>query len=154
MLFFTGVDIVVIYIKNISLKFQKNWSWFWSPQKTLNNLQPTYNWKRQSCSIYRVHGIQNNRLDLSVSTQKSLSKKMHRVPRYCTKWPKTAGLVWTLDFWHILLNISGPSAYFSKPIAALKLWAQAGCFEYHEPYKLNDFFLVISRFWRGDQNQP
>ena len=48
---------------------------------------------------------------------------------------KYAGLVWWPGFWHILINISGPSAYFSKPIFALKPWAQASCFEYHEPYK-------------------
>ena len=33
---------------------------------------------------------------------------------------KYAGLVWQPDFWHVLLNISGPRAYFSKPIFALK----------------------------------
>ena len=33
---------------------------------------------------------------------------------------KYAGLVWEPDFWHVLLNISGPGAYFSKPIAVLK----------------------------------
>ena len=40
---------------------------------------------------------------------------------------------------HILLNILGLSAYFSKPILALKP-NQARCFEYHEPYKGNIFF--------------
>ena len=33
-------------------------------------------------------------------------------------------------------------AYFSKPIFALKQWDWAGRFEYHEPYKPNDFFLT------------
>ena len=41
----------------------------------------------------------------------------------------------------VLANISGPGAYFSKPIFALKPCAQAGRFKYHEPYKQNNFFL-------------
>ena len=53
---------------------------------------------------------------------------------------KYAGLVWKPDFWHVLL-IFGPSAYFLKLIAALKLLTQAGCFEYHEPYKWNKFLF-------------
>ena len=54
---------------------------------------------------------------------------------------KYTGLVWRPYFWHILLNISGPGAYFSKPIFALKPWAQAGHFEYHEAYKQNKILL-------------
>ena len=38
----------------------------------------------------------------------------------------------------ILADISGLGAYFLKPIFALKPWVQAGRFEYHEPYKLNE----------------
>ena len=34
---------------------------------------------------YRVHGIQNDRLRLTVSTQKFVLKNMHRVPRYYQK---------------------------------------------------------------------
>ena len=40
-------------------------------------------------------------------------------------------------------NISGLGQYFSKLIFALKHCVQAGRFEYHEPYKWNDFFKVI-----------
>ena len=47
----------------------------------------------------------------------------------------------TCIFLDVLANISGPGEYFSKPIFALKPQAQAGRFEYHEPYKLNKFFL-------------
>ena len=46
---------------------------------------------------------------------------------------KYAGLVWRPRFWYIFVNISGPGTYFSNPIFALKPWAQAGRFEYHEP---------------------
>ena len=41
---------------------------------------------------------------------------------------------------HILADISGLCAYFSKPIFALKPWVWADCFEYHEPYNPNIFF--------------
>ena len=43
----------------------------------------------------------------------------------------------------VLANISGPSAYFSKLIFALKPCAQAGRFKYHEPYKQNNFFFKL-----------
>ena len=52
----------------------------------------------------------------------------------------------TFIFWDILANISGLGTYFSKPIFALKPWAQAGCFEYHEPYNRKNFF---SDLWLG-----
>ena len=55
---------------------------------------------------------------------------------------KYEGLVWRPEFGHILVNISGPYAYFSKPIFALKPWAQAGRFEYHEAYKRNKKFFA------------
>ena len=45
-------------------------------------------------------------------------------------------------------NISGLSAYFSKPIFALKPWVQAGRFKYHKPYKLNNFFLSYKGSFR------
>ena len=48
----------------------------------------------------------------------------------------------TSKIWHILADISGLSAYFSKPIFALKPWVRAGHFEYHEPYNLNNFFFT------------
>ena len=43
---------------------------------------------------------------------------------------------------HILADISGLCAYFSKPIFALKPWDWAGRFEYHEPYNPNNFFFT------------
>ena len=49
----------------------------------------------------------------------------------------------TNKIWHILADISGLGAYFTKPIFVLKLWVRAGRFEYHEPYNLNDFFSLI-----------
>ena len=39
-------------------------------------------------------------------------------------------------------NISGPGAYFSKPIFALKPWVQAGRFEYHKPHDRKNFFFT------------
>ena len=49
----------------------------------------------------------------------------------------------TSKIWHILADISGLGAYFSKPIFALKPWDWAGRFEYHEPYNRNDIFLHL-----------
>ena len=45
--------------------------------------------------------------------------------------------------WHILGDISGLGAFFSKPIFALKSWVRAGRFEYHEPHNPNNFFSLI-----------
>ena len=50
-----------------------------------------------------------------------------------------AWLVWKADFGNIL----GLSAYFSKPIFALKPWVQAGWFEYHETLNMNKFFFAF-----------
>ena len=47
----------------------------------------------------------------------------------------------TIKILHFFANISGLSAYFSKPIFALKLRNWAIRFEYHEPYNRNDFFF-------------
>ena len=51
--------------------------------------------------------------------------------------------------WHILDDISGLGAYFSKPIFALKPWVQAGRFEYNEPYNPKNFF---SHLYRGQSH--
>ena len=40
---------------------------------------------KKNSSDYRVHGTQNDRLEPTVSTQKSVLKNMQRVLRY---WPK------------------------------------------------------------------
>ena len=58
----------------------------------------------------------------------------------------------TSKIWHILADISGLGAYFSKPIFALKPWDWARRFEYHEPYNLNNFFFFslikgFEKFW-------
>ena len=47
-------------------------------------LWPLYKWKKNRLD-YRVHGIQIDRLGLTVSMQKSVLKNMHRVPRYYQK---------------------------------------------------------------------
>ena len=78
----------------------------------------------------------------------SRSQRKNRFWKICTgsqdikqNVPKSGSPNQTCIFWDVLANISGPVAYFSKPIFALKPWAQAGCFEYHEPYKRNKFFF-------------
>ena len=43
---------------------------------------------KKNSSDYRVHGTQNDRLEPTVSTQKSVLKNMHRVQRYWEKRKK------------------------------------------------------------------
>ena len=60
---------------------------------------------------------------------------------------------------YIFANISGLGEYFSKQIFALKHWVQAGRFEYHEPYNIqnNYYYYKVSVLFRGfcfkQQNQ-
>ena len=80
-----------------------------------------------------------------------LSSRFQRKNRFWKIWtrsgdinqnvPKSRSPNQTCIFWDVFANISVPGAYFSKPIFVLKSWAQAGRFEYHEPYKRNNFFL-------------
>ena len=115
--------------------------------------------QKKFCSVYRVHGTQNDRLELTILMNKSVLKNMHRVLRNMSKCPK----IWTGSgdinqnvlksgspnqtciFWNVFANISRPGAYFSKPIFALKPWAQAGRFEYHESYIWKNFFSDLFR---------
>ena len=86
-----------------------------------------------------VHGTQTDRLDLTASTQKSVLKNINQnVLKY--RSPNQ-----TCILWDVLANISGPIAYLTKSIFMLKLWAQAGQFEYHEPYKRNNSFFSYKR---------
>ena len=41
--------------------------------------------QKKNCSIYRVHSTQNDQLGLTVLTQQSVLKNMHRVQRYKAK---------------------------------------------------------------------
>ena len=105
---------------------------------------------RSECSF---HGTQNDRQDLTVSTQKSVWKTMHPDPRYVQNC--------FLTFWakpnrkpkQILVNISGNIGSFYKPIFALKPWDCAGRFEYLESYILvkNGFsfdYLWALEWWK------
>ena len=60
-------------------------------------------------------------------------KNMYQVPRYQAKRPKNQVAKPNMHNFDVLANISGPGAYFSKPIFALKPWVQTGRFEYHTP---------------------
>ena len=44
--------------------------------------------QKKFCYVYRVHGTQNDQLELMVSTQKLVLKNIHRVPRYIPKCAK------------------------------------------------------------------
>ena len=60
----------------------KCWSW------TLLILTGPFISRKKNCSDYRLHGTQNDRLILTVSTHKSVLKNMPWVPRYLPKCAK------------------------------------------------------------------
>ena len=92
------------------------------------------------CSICTFYCTQNDRPDLTVSTQKSVWKMTHRGLRYLRKTFSTRGLVWCAVLEYIFANISAQSGSFSKPIFALKPWDRDGRFEYNKRYKRSKDF--------------
>ena len=102
-----------------------------------NGSAPYISEKKNSLD-YRVHCIQIDRLGLTDSTPKSVLKKI--LPKNMSNF---AGLVWKSNFWHFFGDILGLSAYFLKPIFALKPWVLAGRFEYHEPYNPSKFLFHL-----------
>ena len=58
---------------------------FYLPFSSLKKFLDPFIGQKYNSSAYRLHGTQNDRLELTVSTQKSDLKNMQRVPRY---WPK------------------------------------------------------------------
>ena len=110
---------------------------------------PLYNSKKKFVPIIRF-------IVLKMTGLGSRFQRKNRFWKICTGsrdidenvW-KYEGLVWRPEFWHILLNISGLGANFSKPIFVLRPWAQAGRFEYHEPQKQNEIFFEL---WRANMN--
>ena len=77
---------VCFYIYKLGGKLKKRFFWsyllFFDRQVCVD---PFISQKKNG-SVYELHGTQNNRLELTVSTQKTVLKKTHRVPRY---WPKS-----------------------------------------------------------------
>ena len=95
------------------------------------------------CSICDFYCTQNDRLDLTVSTQKSV-----------WKWPSLGWVIWEKPLlagglvWHamsknIFVNISAQGGSFFKPIFALKPWDQDGRFEYNKRNKLSKKRAVV-----------
>ena len=87
------------------------------------------------CSICTFYCTQNDRPDLTVSTQKSVWKMTHRGLRYLRKtiFGSRFGLVCRVRI-HFCKYLS-PEWLVFKPIFALKLWDRDGCFEYNKRYK-------------------
>ena len=85
--------------------------------------------KKKILPKYRVHGNQDDWLELIVSRQKSILKNMNWVPDINQNVPKYRSPYHTCIFWDVFANISGFNAYFYKPTFALKPWIQAGRFE-------------------------
>ena len=75
---------------------------YWPPLK----LTAPFITRKKNSSDHRVYGTQNDRLELTVSTQKSVLKNMHRVPRYWWKcvgiWPAKPNLHIFGQFWWYL----------------------------------------------------
>ena len=84
-----------------------------------------------------------DRLELMVSTQKSVLKNMHQSWDIKQNEPKIRSPNQTCTILDVLVNISGPGAYFLKPIFALKPWVQAGRFEYHKLCNRKNFVLDL-----------
>ena len=80
------VFFVCFYIYKLGGKLKKRFFWsyllFFDRQICLD----PFITQKKICSVYGLHGTQNDRLELTVSTQKTVLKKTHRVPRY---WPKS-----------------------------------------------------------------
>ena len=74
---------------------------------------PIYNMKFFS-SDYWVHGTQNNQLEPSVSTQKSVLEYAPGPKILSKPWQKSGSQSKPAYFLDILANILGPSAYFLK----------------------------------------
>ena len=133
--------VVYIYTKQGSGLKKSNLGHFpmrkW-PTKWLLRL---YKWKK----IVRIMGF----MVVKSSGSDSRFQRKNRFWKICTesqditKKVSKIGLPnQTSKIWHILADISGLGAYFSKPIFALKPWVRAGRFEYHEPHNPNDFFFT------------
>ena len=108
-------------------------------------LRKIYEWKmktplesrHQFCWVYRVYGIQNDRLNLRINEFLLVLKTMHCSQRY-------------LQFFDLFFYLFCYSALFSKPLKSRYSWDRAGRFEYHKPYELNkigDNFLMDFSFF-------
>ena len=126
---------VVLLYKETGSK-EKNWIFDFLPTPffTWKIPGPLYNWKKKS-SDYRLHGTQNDRLELTVSTQKSVLKNMYWVPRYYQKVSKIGLPNQTSKILHILADISGLGAYFQNRFLR--------CNRESEPVDLNTINPII-----------
>ena len=105
-------------------------------------LLPLYKWKK----IVWIIGF----MVFKSTNSDSRFQRKNRFWRICTesqdinkKMSKIGLPNQTTKIWHILTDISGLGAYFSKLIFALKPWVRAGQFEYHEPYNPINFFSPL-----------
>ena len=78
---------VCFYIYKLGGKLKKRFFWSYLLFFYRQIFLDPFITQKKICSVYGLHGTQNDRLELTVSTQKTVSKKTHRVPRY---WPKCA----------------------------------------------------------------
>ena len=86
-------------------------SWTWLPLI----LTAPFITQKKIRSVYKVHGTQNNRLELTVSTQQSVLKNLHRVPRYWQKHPKLCRFGLATWFLGRFAKYLGTRCIFLKP---------------------------------------
>ena len=85
--------------------------------------------KNKSSYLDRVHGTQNDQLELTISMQKLVWKIWIGSCNNIQNVSKFDEPNQTFKFRHKLTNILGFGAYFLNPIFALKPWAIASRFE-------------------------
>ena len=80
-----SICLIVIFmvhdIENMCEKFQ-------SRLTTFRFISALYNFINFFCSVYGVHGTLFDRLELKISTPKSVLKKKYQLMRYCPKYVK------------------------------------------------------------------
>ena len=127
----------------------KCWSW-----SLLILSSPLYNWENKVGVFTRFMVLKMTGLSSEFQCKNWFWKICNGYRDICQNVSKYASFVWQHGYWHILVNILVPAAYFSKTIFALETWAQASCFEHHEPHERNKFFFIYKggcQYQRGPE---
>ena len=128
---------------NSQKKFQLNRSFWRPPQFPLKFGSDPFKCEKKKIPFMGFMVFKSTGLDSQFQRKKWFSKICTESRDIGKNVSNFAGLVWKADFGHVLADISGLGAHFSKPIFALKPWVQASRFEYHEPHNLSNFFLPL-----------
>ena len=92
---------------------------------------------KKSYSIYRVHGTQNDRFELTISMQNTVLKNMHRIMRWRSKWikiwltktkPSNRFLCWNHELKLVVLSTMNPINFFLPIKGANAILNELGLF--------------------------